>query len=129
MAITSIGSDLCEISRIEELLERSGESFCAKIFTQGEREYCDSSSRARASHYAGRYAVKEAVMKALGTGWAEGVRWQDIEITRTPAGAPELLLHGETAAHARELGITRWHVTISHDAGLALAFVVAESGS
>ena len=129
MAITSIGSDLCEISRIEELLERPGESFCEKIFTPGEREYCDSSSRARASHYAGRYAAKEAVMKALGTGWAEGVRWQDIEITRTPAGAPELLLRGETAALAQELGITRWHVTISHDAGLALAFVVAESDS
>jgi holo-[acyl-carrier protein] synthase len=66
-------------------------------------------------------------MKALGTGWGEGVRWQDIETTRTPAGAPELLLHGETAALARERGITRWHVTITHDAGLALAFVVAES--
>ena len=68
-------------------------------------------------------------MKALGTGWAEGVGWQEIEITRTPAGAPELLLHGETAALAQELGIRRWHVTISHDAGLALAFVVAESNS
>jgi holo-[acyl-carrier protein] synthase len=129
MAITSIGSDLCQISRIEELLESSAESFCDKIFTRGEREYCDSNSRGRASHYAGRYAVKEAVMKALGTGWGEGVRWQDIETTRTPAGAPELLLPGETAALARERGITRWHVTITHDAGLALAFVVAESSS
>jgi holo-[acyl-carrier protein] synthase len=129
MAITSIGSDLCQISRIEELLENSAESFCEKIFTSAEREYCDASSRSRASHYAGRYAVKEAVMKALGTGWSEGVRWRDIETTRTSAGAPLLNLHGETAELARARGIARWHVTITHDAGLALAFVIAESNS
>ena len=129
MAIVSIGSDLCQISRIADVLERRGEGFCARVFTDAERAYCDRRPRSRPSHYAGRFAVKEAVMKALGTGWRSGVRWVDIETLREPGQAPTIHLHGRTADLARERGITRWHLTITHDADLALAFVVAESES
>ena len=127
MAIVSIGSDLCQISRIEDVLERRGEGFCARIYSDSERAYCDARPRSRANHYAGRFAVKEAVMKALGTGWRSGVRWVDIETTREPGQAPMIELHGRTKELAAERGISRWHLTITHDAGLALAFVVAES--
>ena len=71
--------------------------------------------------------LKEAVMKALGTGWGDGVRWVDIETTREPGQAPKIELHGRTKELAAERGISRWHLTITHDVGLALAFVVAES--
>lgn len=129
MAIVSIGSDLCQISRIEDVLERRGEGFCARIYSDSERAYCDARPRSRANHYAGRFAVKEAVMKALGTGWRSGVRWVDIETTREPGQAPTIQLHGRSKELAAERGISRWHLTITHDAGLALAFVVAESSS
>ena len=129
MAIVSIGSDLCQISRIEDVLARRGEGFCSRIYSDSERAYCDARPRSRANHYAGRFAVKEAVMKALGTGWRSGVRWVDIETTREPGQAPRLALHGRTKERARERGITRWHITITHDADLAAAFVVAESES
>ena len=128
MAIVSIGSDLCQISRIEDVLERRGEGFCARIYSEAERAYCEARPRSRANHYAGRFAVKEAVMKALGTGWGDGVRWVDIETTREPGQAPKIELHGRTKELAAERGISRWHLTITHDAGLAVAFVVAESG-
>jgi holo-[acyl-carrier protein] synthase len=68
-------------------------------------------------------------MKALGTGWTRGVRWVDIEVVRASGGPPELVLHGESAAIARSRGIERWHVTITHDAGIAAAVVVAESSA
>jgi len=129
MAIVSIGSDLCQISRIADVLERRGEGFCARVFTDEERAYCDRRQRSRPNHYAGRFAVKEAVMKALGTGWRSGVRWVDIETLREPGQAPTIQLHGRSAELARERGIDRWHLTITHDAGLALAFVVAESAA
>ena len=129
MAIVSIGSDLCQISRIADVLKRRGEGFCDRIYSDTERAYCDARPRSRATHYAGRFAVKEAVMKALGTGWRSGVRWGDIETLRESGQAPTLELHGRTKELALERGITRWHLTITHDAGLALAFVVAESGS
>ena len=127
MAIVSIGSDLCQISRVADVLERRGEGFCARVFSDAERAYCDRRKRSRPSHYAGRFAVKEAVMKALGTGWRSGVRWVDIETLREPGEAPRIKLHGRTSELASERGIARWHLTITHDAGLALAFVVAES--
>jgi len=127
MAIVSIGSDLCQVSRIADVLERRGEGFLERIYSDAERAYCEARPRARATHYAGRFAVKEAVMKALGTGWREGVRWVDIETRRESGSAPEVQLHGRSAELALERGIARWHLTITHDADLALAFVVAES--
>lgn len=97
-----------------------------RLFTAAEREYCDKRA-ARFTHYAGRFAVKEAVMKALGTGWRRGVRWVDIEVRREPGAAPQLKLHGESARIAASLGIQSFHIAITHDAGIASAVAVAES--
>lgn len=127
MPIVSLGLDLTQIARVEETFARRGDRFLERIFTAGERAYCEARARRRFVHYAGRFAVKEAVMKALGTGWARGVRWVDIETVRAPGRAPELVLHGRSAEIARERGIARIHVTITHDAGLAAAVAVAES--
>jgi holo-[acyl-carrier protein] synthase len=125
MTIHSIGSDLARIERLELAYERRGAALLERLFTTGEQAYCDS-RKARFTHYAGRFAVKEAVMKVLGTGWARGVRWVDIETVRAPGTAPRVELHGRTKEIAQELGITRIHVTITHDAGLAMAVAVAE---
>ena len=126
MNILGIGTDIIECLRIAQMIERHGELFLNRVYTPHEIEYC-SARKAANQHYAGRFAVKEAVMKALGTGWTRGVRWVDIEVVRSPGGPPELVLHGETKAIAAARGIDRWHVTITHDAGIAAAVVVAEA--
>lgn len=126
MAIVSIGSDLARIDRLEEAIARRGQSLLDRLFTAGEQAYCERRKQ-RVTHYAGRFAVKEAVMKVLGTGWARGVRWVDIEVVRAPGEAPRVVLHGKSAEHAAARGIARIHVSITHDAGLAMAFAVGES--
>ena len=126
MAIVGLGLDLAQIARVEGVIARRGERFLERIFTPGERAYCDAKKES-ASSYAGRFAVKEAVMKVLGTGWARGVRWIDIEVVRRRGSAPELVLHGAARAIAEEKKIARIHITITHDAGLAAAVAVAES--
>lgn len=125
MGIVSIGSDLTRVERLEQAFARRGEALLERLFTPGERRYCDTRKQ-RFTHYAGRFAVKEAVMKVLGTGWARGVRWVDLEVVRAPGSAPRLVLHGASARLAESLGIRRIHITITHDAGLAQAVAVAE---
>lgn len=127
MAIVALGLDLTRIERLAEAETRRGERFLARLFTPEERRYCERRAARRHEHYAGRFAVKEAVMKALGTGWTRGVRWIDIEVRRAPGQAPTLHLSGASAEHAARRGIDRWHITITHDAGIAAAMVVAES--
>ncbi len=126
MPIVSVGLDLIRIERLEAVLAKRGERFLARVFTPLERSYCEKMAHPT-THFAGRFAVKEAVMKVLGTGWAHGVRWQDIEIRRASGQAPELFLHGRTAEIARSRSIDRIHITITHDAGVAAAVAVAES--
>jgi holo-[acyl-carrier protein] synthase len=126
MAIVALGMDFASIARLEEAFERRGARIKERLFTEGEQRYCDRRKTALAS-YAGRFAVKEAVMKALGTGWAKGVRWRDIEVVRHPGEAPTVVLHGAALEHAKRRGIARWHITITHDHGLAAAVAVAES--
>ena len=125
--IVALGMDLARIDRMDEVLERRGGRFTARIFTEGERAYCERRASRRAQHYAGRFAVKEAVMKALGTGWARGVRWRDIEVVRAPGSAPVVVLHGRAEEIALAQGIARFHVTITHDAGIAAAVAIAEA--
>ena len=126
MSIVSLGLDLTSIERLAEAETRRGERFLERLFTAEERHYCERRPARRHVHYAGRLAVKEAVMKAIGTGWSQGVRWVDIEVVRASGAAPRLVLHGASAAIAARRGIERWHVTITHDAGVAAAVVVAE---
>ena len=126
--IVSVGVDLAEVERIQKALEdpRIGKRFRDRVFTPKEIQYCERKRRGRYESYAGRFAAKEAVMKALGRGWGAKVTWLDIEVTRAPSGKPEIVLHGKTARLAEELGIRRWALSITHTAEHGLAYVVAE---
>ncbi len=125
MAVVAVGIDLARIDRLEAAHGRRGERLLARLFTDGERAYCEA-RRERFSSYAGRFAVKEAVMKVLGTGWARGVRWRDIEVVRERGSAPRCVLHGAAARIAAAKGIASIHVAITHDGGMAAAVAVAE---
>jgi len=116
----AVGVDLVEIRRIAALVERHGERFIGRVFTPGEVADCGD----RAESLAARWAAKEAVAKALGTGIGV-MSWQEIEVLRGESGCPSVQLHGRAAALAAERGLTRWALSLAHDGGLALAFVVA----
>lgn len=126
MAIVGLGLDLAQIERVRSFIERRGQRALDRVFTPSEQAYCDARASRYAS-YAGRFAVKEAVMKLLGTGWRGGVRWIDIEVARQRGQAPTVQLHGETARIAARRGIRAIHITITHDGGLAAAVAVGES--
>ncbi len=123
--IKGIGIDSIELERIARVYERYPERFLNKVYTDSEREYfrrwADPVPR-----IAGRFAVKEACMKALGTGWSNGVRWRDIEVLRRPGGKPEVRLHGVAARILAALGATEIHCTITHSRDHALAVVIFE---
>jgi holo-[acyl-carrier protein] synthase len=114
------GVDLIEIARIDEVVSRHGKYYLERVFTPAELEYCGK----RAESLAGRFAAKEAVAKALGTGIGN-VSWKEIEILGDEHNAPRLILHGMAESKARELGFTTWSVSISHSQSHSVAFVVA----
>lgn len=120
------GFDLVEIDRLRQSIERFGERFLARVFTGHERDYCQSQKRCF-EHYAARFAAKEAVMKALGTGWRHGLAWTDIEVRSAPSGQPSIVLHGVAAARAKQLGVADWLVSLSHTGRSAAASVIALS--
>jgi len=124
MTIVGHGVDLVEVERIRSALDRHGERFANRIFTQGEQTQAGTGPL-RVQFLAGRFAAKEAVMKALGTGWARGVSWTDIDVKRLPSGKPEVTLRGKCKAIADGLGIGRWDISITHTDGHAAASVVA----
>ena len=125
MQILRHGVDLVEVDRIAEMLDRHGERFATRVFTEAEQRYADAGRRRRPERYAVRFACKEAVLKALGTGWRDGIAWRDVGVVRLPSGAPELRLSGEVARLAEGQGLTRWAVSLSHTARYAVASVVA----
>lgn len=122
MTIIGIGLDATDIPRVERAIARYGERFIHRIFTEAEIAYCSGKHRP-GPHYAGRFAAKEAVMKALGTGMTRGVTWRDIEVVRG-GGAPRLVLRGGALRHFQKLGATSSLLTITHAETLALAQVV-----
>lgn len=122
MRIVGIGMDACEVPRIEKTIERYGERFLRRILTDHEYAYC-MRKRFPAPSVAGRFAAKEAGMKAIGTGQSQGVLWRDIEIVRH-GGAPQLVFHGAARQHFARLGATTGFVTITHAETLALAHVI-----
>ncbi len=126
--IVSVGVDLIEVGRIRRALEDStiGKRFRDRVYTEGEVRYCESKGVSKYQSYAGRFAAKEATMKALGTGWGAKVGWANIEVTRARGGRPEIALHGHTADFARGLGIRRLLVSITHTDANALAYVIAQ---
>ncbi|HXE51738.1 MAG TPA: holo-ACP synthase [Tepidisphaeraceae bacterium] len=114
MPIVGHGIDIVETSRIRQLVEEHGQRFLDRCFTPLEQRYCDRNTKRRFEHLAGRFAAKEAVLKVLGTGWRGGIAWTDIEVRPEPSGQPKITLTGECLRIASELGISRWHVSISH---------------
>jgi holo-[acyl-carrier protein] synthase len=123
--IAGIGVDLCEVDRIEAAIDRHGERFLNRIYTPAERSYCESKPN-RMERFAGRFAAKEAAMKAIGTGWSRGVAWRDFEVSRLPSGQPVIVFHGAAQAIADRGGVTRALVSITHTRSLAMAEVVLE---
>jgi holo-[acyl-carrier protein] synthase len=120
--IVGIGIDVCSIERMRRALERHGERFFARICSESER--ADLQGRDQATALSGRFAVKEAFAKALDG--APGVGWHEVEVRRAESGRPRLELRGNALAMVQKVGADKWHVTISHDAGIAAAVVVLE---
>ena len=123
MTVLAHGVDLVEVARIAAMLDEHGERFRERVYTPGEQKYAEAGRRAE--RYAARFAAKEAVFKALGTGWRSGIAWTDVEIVNEPSGRPTLLLRGRCAELAAELGVRRWLVSLSHTQNDAMASVIA----
>jgi holo-[acyl-carrier protein] synthase len=124
--ITGIGIDVIQNERIRESIQKFGDRFLARIYTEGEIGYCQKTANPEI-HYAARWAAKEAAFKALGTGWAGGIKWKDVEVERMPSGKPELHLHGEALSKATELGAKRFYVSLTHDQLVSCAVVILEA--
>ena len=124
--IAGIGTDLAEVDRIREAIQRHGQRFIERIYTAKEIAYVESKAN-RFERYAARFAAKEAGMKAIGTGWRRGVRWQDFEVANLPSGKPTLLLYGVAAAVAEQMGVRSVSLSITHTAVQAMAIVILES--
>jgi holo-[acyl-carrier protein] synthase len=122
--IYGIGTDIIEVSRIAKVMERDI-GFRDKIFSEGEIAYCEK-MRNKYQHYAARFSAKEAFMKALGTGWRDGIRFVEIEVTHDPLGKPLLVLSGKAKELAEKAGMGEMHVSLSHVKEIASAVVVVE---
>jgi holo-[acyl-carrier protein] synthase len=118
--VLGIGVDIVETARIESSIERFGERFLKRVFTDGEREYCSAMAHP-ARHYAARFAAKEAISKAFGTGIGAQLGWRDIEVQRKESGKPFIVLHGAGAQLAAARGILQTHVSLSHSDHYAVA--------
>jgi holo-[acyl-carrier protein] synthase len=124
--IIGLGIDMEEVERVKGAIERQGERFLKRIFTEKERAYCEQ-FKDKYERYAGRFAVKEAAMKALGTGWSRGVRWVDIEGLRLKGRRPTLELKGEARKIADKLGVKNIVISMSHTPKQAMAQVIFEN--
>jgi holo-[acyl-carrier protein] synthase len=123
--IVGLGIDVAEVKRIGEVIEAQKERFLRRVYTPDEVAYCEQFKN-RYERYAGRFAVKEAAMKALGTGWSRGVRWVDVEVVRQRGGRPMLALKGEAKKIADAMGVKNIAISITHTAEQAFAQVIFE---
>ena len=121
--IKGIGTDIIEISRIKNVIEKRPEGFCDRFFTEEEKQYCQL-MKDPYPHYAVRFAAKEAVVKALGTGF-RGMKFTDVEVTRDKAGKPSVQLHGKALEIARGKEIIKIELSLSHSKDSAVAFAIA----
>ena len=124
--IVGMGIDIAEVSRIREVIESQKDRFLHRVYTENEIAYCEQ-FRNKYERYAGRFAAKEAAMKALGTGWSRGVRWVDVEVVRQRGGRPTISLQGEARKIADALGIKNIALSITHTADQAMAHVIFEN--
>ncbi|MGB2634325.1 MAG: holo-ACP synthase [Candidatus Acidiferrum sp.] len=123
--IVGMGIDVAEVKRIAAVIESQKERFLRRVYTLDEVAYCEQFKN-RYERYAGRFAAKEAAMKALGTGWSNGVRWVDLEVVRERGGRPTLSLKGEAKKIADALGVKNIAMSITHTADQAIAQVIFE---
>jgi len=123
--IVGIGVDLCDTNRVRSLLDRYGDRFVNRVFTERERGYCRNERR-RHECLGGRFAAKEAALKAIGTGLSQGIRWRDVELVASERQPPRIEWHRRAAEIAAERGMKTCHVTITHDGGMAVAVVILE---
>ena len=114
MPVLGHGIDIIETDRMRHSVSEHGQRFLDRVFTPAEQRYCAQNQKRYFEHLAGRFAAKEAVLKVLGTGWRGGIAWTDIEVLPEPSGQPKVTLTGECARIAREQGIARWLISISH---------------
>lgn len=124
--IIGVGIDVVQNDRLRESIKKFGPRFINRIYTENESGYCNNCADPTI-HFAARFAAKEAAFKALGTGWAAGVKWRDIEVQRLPTGQPTLHLHDEALVRATTMGATRFHVSLTHDQLVSCAVVILES--
>lgn len=124
MDVIGIGTDITECLRIARMIERHGELFVQRVYTAAEIDYCQSRKQST-QHFTGRWSAKEAILKALGTGWRKGISWRDIEILNEPGGKPIVGVGGGAKEVVQQLGITSLQVSISHCRTHATAFAVA----
>jgi holo-[acyl-carrier protein] synthase len=122
--IAGIGTDIIEVVRIGQMIERHGELFLERVFTPAEIRYCQGRKHAM-EHYAGRWAAKEAILKCLGTGWSKGISWTDLEVVNDLGGAPRVVLAGAAADIAQSLNIREIMISISHCRAYAVAYALA----
>ena len=125
MTVIGIGTDITEVARIRTMLDKHGDIFLNRVFTQSEQDYC-LPRKAADQHLAGRWAAKESILKAIGTGWTKGIGWTEIEIISQPGGKPKVELHGRAAEVCQELGIDEVLISISHVKDTAIAFAIAQ---
>ena len=123
------GIDLVDVARIASMRARLGDRFLERCFTDDEAEYALARPKRTDEHLAARFAAKEAALKAIGTGWTRGIAWTDVSVRSEPSGRPGLLVAGVAGEYAAELGIDRWHLSLSHTGGLAIASVIAEGAA
>lgn len=122
--VIGIGTDIIECVRIAKMIEKHGELFLNRVYTRNEIAYCSCRKSAN-QHYAGRWAAKEAVLKALGTGWARGIQWTDIEVVNEIGGKPHIELDGHAKAISHQQGIRMILISISHCRSYAIAYATA----
>ena len=123
--ILGTGIDLAEVARIRASIERYGDRFVQRIYTPGEIAYVERKAN-RFERYAARFAAKEAGMKAIGTGWRHGIRWQDFEVANLPSGRPTLRFHGVAKEFADRMGVKQAHLSLTHTAEYGQAFLILE---
>lgn len=124
MRIIGIGTDIIECPRIGKMIEQHGELFLRRVYTEREIRYCQARKHA-IEHFAGRWAAKEAILKAIGTGWTRGIAWTDLEVRNQTGGAPKVLVCGVAKEAAVERGIANILISISHCRTYATAYALA----
>ena len=123
--ILGIGTDIIEVKRVADIIQKHGDRFVRRIFTDAEIAYC-SARKAASLHYAGRFAAKEAGFKAMGRGWGGDISWKDVEVINLPSGAPQIFFHGKALDMVLQLKMARAFISISHIEEYATAVVVLE---